>query len=62
MTTRRGFRYDRGSSRLEVMVDGVVAARFNNVAPFLTVVNGVNRRTVADGVGIKSSTSYAMTG
>ena len=41
MTTRRGFRYDRGSSRLEVMVDGVVAARLNNVAPFLTVVNGV---------------------
>ena len=41
MTTRRGFRYDRGSSRLEVMVDGVVAARFNNVAPFLTDVNGV---------------------
>ena len=41
MTTRRGFRYDRGSSRLEVMVDGVVTARFNNVAPFLTVVNGV---------------------
>jgi hypothetical protein len=41
MTTRRGFRYDRGSSRLEVVVDGVVAARFNNVAPFLTVVNGV---------------------
>ena len=40
MTTRRGFRYDRGGSRLEVMVDGVVAARFNNVAPFLTVVKG----------------------
>ena len=37
MTTRRGFRYDGGSSRLEVIVDGTVVARFNNVSPHLAL-------------------------
>ena len=41
MTTRQGFRYDSGSSRLEVTVDGTIVARFNNVSPGLSVVNGV---------------------
>jgi len=41
VTTRRGFRYDSGSSRLEVTVDGTIVARFNNVSPGLSVVNGV---------------------
>ena len=33
MTTRRGFRYDFGSSRMEVLVDGTIAGKFNNVSP-----------------------------
>ena len=41
MTTRRGFRYDSGSSRLEVTVDGTVVARFNNVSPGLSLVDGL---------------------
>ena len=41
MTTRRGFRYDGGSSRLEVIVDGTVVARFNNVSPAVSIVNGI---------------------
>jgi len=41
VTTRRGFRYDSGSSRLEVTVDGTIVARFNNVSPSLSVVDGL---------------------
>ena len=41
MTTRRGFRYDSGTSRLEVTVDGTVVARYNNVTPSLSIVNGL---------------------
>jgi len=41
VTTRRGFRYDSGTSRLEVTVDGTVVARYNNVTPSLSIVNGL---------------------
>jgi len=41
VTTRRGFRYDSGSSRLEITVDGTVVARLNNVSPSLSIVNGL---------------------
>jgi hypothetical protein len=41
VTTRRGFRYDSSRSRLEVTVDGTVVAQFNNVAPSLSIVNGL---------------------
>ena len=41
MTTRRGFRYDSGTSRLDVVVDGSVVARYNNVTPNLSVVDGL---------------------
>jgi len=37
VTTRRGFRYDSGRSRLEVIVDGTVVAVFNNIAPSLSL-------------------------
>ena len=36
-TTRRGFRYDRGNSKLEVVVDGKVVAKFNDISPSLTL-------------------------
>jgi len=41
VTTRRGFRYDSSRSRLEVTVDGTVVARYNNVTPSLSIVNGL---------------------
>jgi len=41
VTTRRGFRYDSSRSRLEVTVDGTVVAQYNNVAPSLSIVNGL---------------------
>jgi hypothetical protein len=41
VTTRRGFRYDSGTSRLDVVVDGSVVARYNNVTPNLSVVDGL---------------------
>ena len=34
-TVRRGFRYDRGNSKLEVVVDGKVVAKFNDISPSL---------------------------
>ena len=36
-TVRRGFRYDRGNSKLEVLVDGKVVAKFNDISPSLTL-------------------------
>ena len=36
-TVRRGFRYDRGNSKLEVVVDGKVVAKFNDISPSLNV-------------------------
>ena len=41
MTTRRGFRYDSSRSRIEVTVDGAVVAHYNNVAPSLSIVDGI---------------------
>ena len=36
-TVRRGFRYDRGNSKLEVVVDGKVVAKFNDISQSLTL-------------------------
>ena len=36
-TVRRGFRYDRGNSKLEVVVDGKVVAKLNDISPSLTL-------------------------
>ena len=36
-TVRRGFRYDRGNSKLEVVGDGKVVAKFNDISPSLTL-------------------------
>jgi hypothetical protein len=41
MPGRRGFRWDQGNSRLELQVDGTVAARFNDTTPYLTVLSGI---------------------
>jgi len=52
VTTRRGFRYDGGSSRLEVIVDGTVVARFNNVSPHLALSSALE--VGSGGTGITS--------
>ena len=68
MTTRRGFRYDRGSSRLEVIVDGVVAARFDNISPSLALTTplavgsgGTGVATLADHYVLTGSGTGAVT-
>ena len=68
MTTRRGFRYDRGSSRLEVIVDGVVAARFDNISPSLALTTplgvgsgGTGVATLADHYVLVGSGTGAVT-
>ena len=55
MTTRRGFRYDSSRSRLEVIVDGTVVATYNNVAPGLSIVNGL---TIDGTVTMNDSTQW----
>jgi len=54
-TVRRGFRYDRGNSKLEVVVDGKVVAKFNDISPSLTLDSalpvasgGTNATSLAD--------------
>ncbi len=40
MPSRRGFRWDQGNSRLEVQVNGTVAARFDDTGSYLTIPAG----------------------
>jgi hypothetical protein len=40
MPSRRGFRWDQSNSRLEVQVDGTVAARFDDTGSYLTIPAG----------------------
>jgi len=40
MPSRRGWRWEQGGSRLEVQVDGTIAAYFNNTGSYLTVPAG----------------------
>jgi len=52
VTTRRGFRYDSGRSRLEVVVDGTVVAVFNNIAPSLSLTAPLE--VASGGTGVTS--------
>ena len=52
MTTRRGFRYDFGSSRMEVLVDGTIAGKFNNVSPHLSLSSALE--VESGGTGLAS--------
>ena len=47
MPARRGFRWDQGNSRLEVQVDGTIAARFDDTGAYLTIPDG--GITITDG-------------
>jgi hypothetical protein len=55
VTTRRGFRYDSGRSRLEVIVDGTVVAVFNNIAPSLSLTAPLE--VGSGGTGVTSLTN-----
>jgi len=48
MPARRGFRWDQGNSRLEVQVDGTIAARFDDTGAYLTVPAGGITVTAGD--------------
>ena len=48
MPARRGFRWDQGNSRLEVQVDGTIAARFDDTGAYLTVPDGGITVTAGD--------------
>ena len=64
MTTRRGFRYDSGRSRLDVVVDGTVVARYNNIAPSLSIVDGLTVEgtvTLADAAHWTANASGTVT-
>ena len=61
MTTRRGFRYDSGRSRLEVIVDGTVVAVFNNIAPSLSLTAPLE--VGSGGTGVSSlNNHYVLVG
>ena len=40
MSLRRGFKWDQANSRLDIYVDGTVAARLNDAGSYLTVPAG----------------------
>jgi hypothetical protein len=48
MPARRGFRWDQGNSRLEVQVDGTIAARFDDTGSYLTIPDGGITITAGD--------------
>ena len=48
MPARRGFRWDQGNSRLEVQVDGTIAARFDDTGSYLTIPAGGITVTAGD--------------
>ena len=61
MTTRRGFHYDSGRSRLEVVVDGTVVAVFNNIAPSLSLTAPLE--VASGGTGVSSlNDHYVLVG
>ena len=40
MALRRGFKWDQANSRLDIYVDGTVAARLNDAGSYLTIPDG----------------------
>jgi hypothetical protein len=57
-TVRRGFRYDRGNSKLEVVVDGKVVARFNDISPSLTLDSALP--VASGGTGVATLTNHGV--
>ena len=67
MPARRGFRWDQGNSRLEVQVDGTIAARFDDTGAYLTVpagdltVTAGDAHVVAENLYMGAETAFAST-
>ena len=57
-TVRRGFRYDRGNSKLEVVVDGKVVAKFNDISPSLTLDSALP--VASGGTGLATLTNHGV--
>ena len=57
-TVRRGFRYDRGNSKLEVVVDGKVVAKFNDISPSLTLDSALP--VASGGTGVATLTNHGV--
>ena len=55
-TVRRGFRYDRGTSKLEVVVDGKVVAKFNDISPSLSLTDPLP--VGSGGTGVATLTNH----
>ena len=67
MPARRGFRWDQGNSRLEVQVNGTVAARFDDTGSYLTIPDGGitvtdgDVKIVAENLYMGAETAFAST-
>ena len=67
MPSRRGFRWDHSNSRLEVQVDGTVAARFDDTGSYLTIpaggitVTDGDVKIVAENLYMGAETAFAST-
>ena len=67
MPARRGFRWDQGNSRLEVQVDGTIAARFDDTGSYLTIpaggitVTDGDVKIVAENLYMGAETAFAST-
>ena len=67
MPARRGFRWDQGNSRLEVQVDGTIAARFDDTGSYLTIpaggitVTDGDIKIVAENLYMGAETAFAST-
>ena len=48
MALRRGFKWDAANSRLDIYVDGTVAARLNDTGSYLTIPDGGLTVTAGD--------------
>ena len=57
-TVRRGFRYDRGNSKLAVVVDGKVVATFNDISPSLTLDSALP--VASGGTGLATLTNHGV--
>ena len=55
-TVRRGFRCDRGTSKLEVVVDGKVVAKFNDISPSLSLTDPLP--VGSGGTGVATLTNH----
>jgi hypothetical protein len=70
MPARRGFVYDLANTRLDIEVDGTVAARFNDTGSYLTIPAGgitvtaggiLSAEATGNGIGYTTGAGGAVT-